>query len=185
MAHVARISIGQMHFTTVPDQRVADVTAELDRQRANRRTATDERERGTAERNIADLETALKRHKSEHLPGHVAKAQEARQVADADDLLHQLKALRNRAIGILQKAETAGDYRTALAGIREARGCIETLMEVEGELDRRGVTNIVVSADWIEIRSAILVTLKAHPDARQAVAGTLVSLEGGKRHARA
>ncbi len=138
-------------------------------------------------RSIADRfglsETALKRHKSEHLPGHVAKAQEAKQVADADDLLHQLKALRNKAISILQQAEQAGDFRTALMGIREARGCIEVLMEVEGELDRRGVTNIIVNPEWIEIRTAILVALKPFPDAAQAVAGRLAVIEGGRSHA--
>lgn len=142
---------------------------------------------GITYRTIADRfglsETALKRHKADHLPGHVAKAQEAAQVADADDLLKQLKALRNRAISILQKAETAGDYRTALAGIREARGCIEVLMEVEGELDRRGVTNIVISADWIEIRSAILVALQPYPAAAQAVASGLQVIDGGRSHA--
>jgi len=142
---------------------------------------------GATYRTIADRfglsETALKRHKSDHLPGHVAKAQEAKQVADADDLLHQLKALRNRAIGILQKAETAGDYRTALAGIREARGCIETLMEVEGELDRRGVTNIIVNPEWVQIRTAILVALQPFPEAAHAVAGRLAVIEGGRSHA--
>ncbi len=142
---------------------------------------------GEAYRHIAsrfDTSTAaLQRHKADHLPGHVAKAQEAAQVADADDLLQQLKALRNRAIRILQKAETAGDYRTALAGIREARGCIETLLEVEGELDRRGVTNIIVNPEWVQIRTALIVALKPYPDAAQAVAGTLRVIEGGQGHA--
>lgn len=142
---------------------------------------------GAAYRYIAsrfDTSTAaLQRHKADHLPGHVAKAQEAKQVADADDLLQQLKALRNRAISILQKAESAGDYRTALAGIREARGCIETLMEVEGELDRRGVTNIIINPEWVQIRSALIVALKPYPAASQAVAGTLRVIEGGTGHA--
>lgn len=104
-------------------------------------------------------------------------------MANADDLLKQLKALRNKAISILQKAETAGDYRTALMGIREARGCIEVLMEVEGELDRRGVVNITVSADWVEIRSAMLVALHPYPDAAQAVAAALLEAEGVNSHA--
>src|SRR5687767_13315534 len=90
-------------------------------------------------RNIAERfgtsVTALTRHKKEHLPGHVAKAKQAANVALADDLLGQIAALRNKAISLLNKAETAGDYRTALLGIREARACIETLLEVEGELD--------------------------------------------------
>lgn len=138
-------------------------------------------------RTIADRfglsETALKRHRKDHLPGHVAMAKEAAHVADADDLLTQLRELRNRAISILQKAERAGDYRTARSGIREARGCIETLMEVEGELDRRGVTNIAISADWVEIRTVILAALAPFPEARQAVAGRLQAIEGGASHA--
>ena len=125
---------------------------------------------------------ALKRHKSDHLPGHVAKAQEAKQVADADDLLHQLKALRNKAISILQQAEQAGDFRTALMGIREARACVETLLEVEGELDRRGVTNIVISPEWLEIRAVVLTALQPFPAAAQAVAGRLAVIEGGRSH---
>lgn len=142
---------------------------------------------GRAYRHIAERfgisATALTRHKKEHVPGHVAKAQEAKQVADADDLLKQLKALRNKAISILQQAEKAGDFRTALMGIREARGCIETLMEVEGELDRRGVTNIIVNPEWVQIRTAILVALQPYPDAAQAVAGRLAVIEGGRSHA--
>jgi hypothetical protein len=142
---------------------------------------------GEAFRNIAERfgtsATALTRHKKEHVPGHVAKAKEATQVANADDLLAQLKALRNRAISLLTKAEAAGDYRTALAGIREARGCIETLMEIEGELDRRGVTNIVINAEWIELRTIMLTTLQPYPEARQAVAASLRLIEGGAGHA--
>jgi hypothetical protein len=142
---------------------------------------------GSTYRTIADRtglsETALKRHKADHLPKHVAQAKEAAEVAIADDLLTQLKALRNRAISILTKAEHAGDYRTALQGIREARGCIETLLEVEGELDRRGVTNIVVQAEWLELRTVILSALQPYPDARVAVAGALGSIEGGAGHA--
>lgn len=127
--------------------------------------------------------TALTRHKRDHIPAHVATAKDAAQVADADDLLGQLRALRNKAITILQEAETAGDYRTALAGIREARGCIETLLEVEGELDRRGVTNVIVNPEWVQIRTAIVVALEPYPDAAQAVAGRLAVIEGGASHA--
>jgi hypothetical protein len=136
---------------------------------------------GSTYRTIADRfglsETALKRHKKDHLPSRVAKAKAAEEVAVADDLLAQIKALRNRAIVILQKAEAAGDYRTALAGIREARGCIETLLEVEGELDRRPNLNITMSASWMTIQATLLDALSGFPEARTAVAGALISLE--------
>ena len=45
---------------------------------------------------------------------------------------------QGRALAILGKAEAAGDLRTALAAIREARTVIETLLEVEGQLASRG-----------------------------------------------
>lgn len=126
---------------------------------------------------------ALQRHKADHIPAHVATAKDAADVAIADDLLQQIKALRNKAISILQKAEEAGDYRTALMGIREARGCVETLLEVEGELDRRGVVNVVVNPEWIEIRTILLAALKPYPEAAQAVAGRLQAIEEGQSHA--
>lgn len=132
-------------------------------------------------------ESAMYRHKNDHaskrVAARVAKAQDAKDVADADDLLAQIKALRNRSIGILQKAEQAGDYRTALMGIREARGCVETLMEVEGELDRRGVVNVVINPQWVELRTVIIGALEGHPEALRAVSGALASIEGGD-HAR-
>jgi len=118
-------------------------------------------------------EDALTRHKAGHIAPAIATAHEAESVAKADDLLEQLQALRNKAMGLLLKAEAAGDYRTALAGIREARACIETLLEVEGELDRRPQVNITISAEWVEIRTVILGALQAHPEARQAVVRAL------------
>jgi hypothetical protein len=101
-------------------------------------------------------------------------------VANADDLLAQLKALRNKAISLLTKAEAAGDYRTALAGIREARGCIETLMEVEGELDRRNVVTITVHPEWLALRTIILAALAPFPEARQQVAACLTMTGEGR-----
>ncbi len=142
---------------------------------------------GEAYRSIAsrfDTSTAaLQRHKKDHVPAHVAKAKEAEQVADADNLLQQIKALRNRAISILQKAEHAGDYRTALMGIREARGCVETLMEVEGELDRRGVVNVIVNPQWIAIRDTLFEALQDFPEARQKAAAAIQAAEMGARDA--
>jgi hypothetical protein len=70
MNHVARISINQMWFTTVPAQRVTEISAALDAQRVNRRTApAGSIDEDTARRNIADLETALERAE-ENLQAH-------------------------------------------------------------------------------------------------------------------
>jgi hypothetical protein len=120
---------------------------------------------------------ALTRHKAEHLPATLAKATEAKETALADDLLAQVKALRNKSISILTAAEKAGDLRTALLGIREARSCIELLLEVEGELNRNPTINILVAPEWIELRSVLLRALEGHPEARTAVALALTQVD--------
>jgi len=127
---------------------------------------------------------SVRRHvESGHVSARVAKAHAAAEVANADDLLQQLKALKNKAISLLVQAEREGDIRTALAGVKEARGCLEVLMEVEGELDRRGTVNIVIAPEWVRIRTTLIVALQPYPEARQAVAGALQMIEGGTGHA--
>jgi hypothetical protein len=70
---------------------------------------------------------------------------------------------------LLTKAEVEGDYRTALAGVREARACVELLLEVEGELDRRSMVNILIAPDWVSLRAALMLALRPYPDAAMAV----------------
>ena len=123
-------------------------------------------------------EDAVGRHKAEHIPPTVAKAQQAADVAQADDLLAQVRALRSKAMSILLAAEAQGDLRTALAGIREARACLELLLEVEGELDRRPTVNLLAVPEWLTVRSALLEALSPYPEARGAVAERLLALNG-------
>lgn len=93
---------------------------------------------GETLRNIAEKfstsTTALHRHKTEHIPASMVLSQGAREAARADTLLEQVSALRDKAVSILVAAERAGDLRTALLGIREAKGCLELLAKITGEL---------------------------------------------------
>ncbi len=118
---------------------------------------------------------AALRHHDDHLPAALSKAQEAAEVAQADDLLSQVRNLQARAHGILDKAEAAGDLRTALSAIREARGNLELLAKLLGELDERPQVNVLVSTEWLELRAVIVGALEPHPEARGAV---LRALEG-------
>jgi len=79
-------------------------------------------------------ESALRRHAAKHLPASLVKAQEAREVASADTLLEQCRELQSRTLTILDAAENANDLRTALQAIREARGLLELLAKLTGEL---------------------------------------------------
>src|SRR5918993_1898576 len=90
-------------------------------------------------------ESSVYRHKTEHLPAQLLKAKEVEEVAQADDLLDQVRDLQGHALGILERAEKAGDLRTALAAISQVRGNLELLGKLAGELDERPVVNLNVS----------------------------------------
>lgn len=77
---------------------------------------------------------SLYRHKQNHLPKTLSKAKEAREAAQGADLFSQVRGLRDKAVSILVAAERAGDLRTALVAIREARSCLELLGKISGEL---------------------------------------------------
>src|SRR5687767_1669532 len=93
---------------------------------------------GEPYRNIAERfgtsTTALHRHKGEHLPVTLTLAHDAAEVANADDLLGQVRHLQTRALAILDRAEADGQLMPAPAAIRECRGCLELLGKLMGEL---------------------------------------------------
>jgi hypothetical protein len=122
-------------------------------------------------------ESAVYRHKTEHLPAHLLKAKEVEEVAQADELLEQVRYLQTHALGILERAEDAGDLRTALAAISQARGNLELLGKLAGELDERPVVNVLISGEWVTIRTAMMDALSPYPEARTAVAESLMELE--------
>lgn len=122
--------------------------------------------------------TALHRHK-QHIPAGLVKAQEAREVAKADTLLEQVAGLRDKALSILAAAEQAGELKTALQGIKEARGCLELLAKLQGELAQDCTVNVLVAPQWISLRTVILQALEPYPEARLKLAA---ALERAERH---
>jgi hypothetical protein len=124
-------------------------------------------------------ESAVYRHKTEHLPARLLKAREAQEVAQADDLLDQVRNLQAHALDILVRAEKAGDLRTALAAISQARGNLELLGKLAGELDERPVVNLNVSAEWLQLRAVIVGALEPHPEAQGAILRALERVDDG------
>jgi hypothetical protein len=106
-------------------------------------------------------------------------AQTAEEIAQADVLLDQMQDLQARTLAILEAAEATKQHRTALSAIREARSNLELLAKLLGELDERPVTNILVSAEWISVRTAMMEVLGPYQQARVAVAERLSELEAG------
>lgn len=138
---------------------------------------------GTPNRRIASqhgvTERAVRNHKANHLPATLVKAQDAQEAADADDLLVQVRGLQARTLAILEAAEGASQHRTALSAIREARSNLELLAKLLGELDDSPTVNVLISPQWIQIRTVLLEALAIYPEARSAVAAELLKLEAG------
>ena len=116
--------------------------------------------------------SSVSRHKK-HLPKTLLKAKEVKEIAKADSLLKQLEELQTRTNGVFKKAEKQKDLRTCLAAIREARGNLELIAKLVGELNEERTINIHLNPEWIEIRTSILNALTPFPEARLALAEVL------------
>jgi hypothetical protein len=130
-------------------------------------------------RSVASLydvsEASVRRHKANHLPAKLVMAEKAAEVVQADNLLEQVRDLQQSTLNILAEAEQAKQYRTALSAIREARGNLELLAKLLGELDDRPQVNVLISPEWLELRALIVTALEPYTDARGAV---LRAIEG-------
>jgi hypothetical protein len=139
-------------------------------------------------RNFAVSEDALYRHKSEgHIVVDLAQAHEVKEIARADSLLDQLKAVRQRTDELLTKAEEAGEVRSWPGFLRELREQIKLLAELEGRLAAQPqVTlqqvNIYSSPEWRKVGDMLLEVLDSYPELRHVVAERMLKLarEGGR-----
>ncbi len=128
MTSVTRIDINRLHFTTVPDRRVAEIEAALSQQRANRRTApSGSIDEDAATRNIVDLEGALERAETNLKAhnNHMAKLEAARQAERdetekrrqaADD---QLKAQAKSTFLASNRTASEDDFERLWPAIRD------------------------------------------------------------------
>jgi hypothetical protein len=156
--------------------RTCTVCAHGRRSEIDRALVSGESYRGIAQRFAASPD-AVFRHRSDHVPAALAQAQAAGEVAQADTLLGQLQQLQADARRIGKKAEDGGDYRAALAGVRELVRIVELTAKMVGELDERPVVTLVTAPEWLVVRAALLEALQRHPEARTAVAARLLALE--------
>lgn len=91
-----------------------------------------------------------------------------------NDTLAEVRSLKTRTMEILDKAELAGDLKTALLGIREARGCLEAILKAEGRIQEQNINiiqqNVLINnPEWIDLRTKITMALDPFPEAKAAV----------------
>ena len=149
---------------------------------------------GTALRDISQRfglsMSALHRHKAEHLPRLLAKAQqqetaratalaaqaqrqEAGERERAFDVVQQLRTINGAALTVLKEARDARNGDLALKAIDRIQRQIELQAKLLGELDERPQVVLVQSPEWVALRGVIVAALAPHPAARLAVTEAL------------
>jgi len=135
---------------------------------------------GTSAQKISALfrvsEDAVQRHKAEHLPPKLVEARKATDDAQALDVITQLRTINGASLQILYNARQAQDPQTALKAIDRIQRQVELQAKLLGQLDERPQVNVLVSPEWTQVRTTLLVALAPYPDARMAVADALTRL---------
>jgi hypothetical protein len=137
---------------------------------------------GKGKREVSALfrvsEDAVTRHASGHLPARLVQAQAAEDVKQALDVVKQLQAINGATVQILTQARAVGDGGLALKAIDRIQRQLELQARLLGDLDDRPQINILISAEWADVRHVLLSALDPFPAARIAVAGALAGLDG-------
>lgn len=126
--------------------------------------------------------TALFRHKAEHLPQALVTAQAVAEQAHAVDeakqaldVVRQLRLINGATLAILREARETQAHDLALRAIARVERQIELQARLLGELSDAPTVNILVAPEWLGVRAAVLAALAPYPEARAAVAATLVA----------
>lgn len=123
-------------------------------------------------RQFALSKDALARHKESHIPELLSKSADLKAEVEStqgNQTLAEVRELKVTALEILAVAQGAGDLKTALMGIREARSCLELCMKAEGQIKDGPQITIISRPEWIELRTLVINALEPYPEAREAV----------------
>lgn len=106
------------------------------------------------------------------LPNLLSKSTELKAEVESyqgNQTLIEVRELKVKALEILAEAQEAGDLKTALMGIREARACLELCMKAEGQIRDGPQVTIINNPEWVELRTVIIQALDDFPQAKEAV----------------
>ena len=77
--------------------------------------------------------STISRHKA-HVADKISKAAVICDAQEGASVLQKISDLMQKAHDLLDTAEQSGDVKTAIQAVREARGCLELMARVSGEL---------------------------------------------------
>jgi len=83
--------------------------------------------------------------------------------------MDRISDLNAKAEDIYNRAIEADNLNAAIGACRELRGILELYAKLTGELQAATINNIIISPEWLTLRTTILKALEPFPEARQAV----------------
>jgi hypothetical protein len=134
---------------------------------------------------------AIDRHRQRHLTPHMRAAilaaqkpsavdLEALQRSESEGLLAQLVSQRARLQTHSELASELGDVRSAVSCERAITSNLELVAKLLGTLVQHHQvtrTSILISADYLALRQALVTALRPYPEAARAVGAALHELE--------
>lgn len=125
--------------------------------------------------------SAVFRHKRDHTANEIAQVN--RQDKERGSALARLETLYDTAEKLLRKA-LKGDasVNAQVQVVKEVRACLELIAKMTGELNERPQTvNLMMAPEWLQVRAALFEALNPYPEALNAVAARLGTLEDKPR----
>lgn len=105
--------------------------------------------------------SAVDRHRA-HASEALKRAIEVKEYRRGEKLLDKVEDLTAASWGLMRKAKDDEDWKTALTGVRETRGCLELVGRVSGELKDKQENNttnnymaflaFLDSPEWVEMK---------------------------------
>jgi hypothetical protein len=136
---------------------------------------------GTSNRRIAAqfniAEQSVRRHAGQHVKQQIAEHKDAREEAQALDVVRQLVSINGTTQAILAAVHKSRQYNIALRAIDRVQRQLELQAKLLGQLDERSQVNVLLAPEWIVIREVVLAALWPFVEARVAVAAALAELE--------
>ncbi len=124
-------------------------------------------------------QAAVQRHMENHMAKALAKTREVTELSDADRLRNELEEVKEDVRRLKAKAEAEGDIKTALLGCDKALKALDLEARVAQIIKEAPTINVLISPEWLELRTVIVQALTSHPEASRDVLRALEGVDDG------
>lgn len=126
---------------------------------------------------------SVARHHRAHVSPALVRVVERKEAHRAERgpaaALARLEDLYQRAVRVLERAEAAGQTAQVLGAVREARGLVEVIAKITGELREAPAVavNVLAAPEIAALTTVLMRALAPYPDARIAAANALEAMD--------